>query len=499
MQIAHHFIIVTHQDVIHNGASAFTSDCGAFQSDCACPTDGFVDRIKRETEYSAAPYRLADLHIDTYGNGYHLAFNPHGDAGVVVFNDATKALMATFQQPRTLAEGVCMVGNPPDGLAAVQRLADLSLIKPIAMQDQPQFLSPETLTAWLHVTNECNLRCSYCYIHKTPDYLGLERGRQAVDAIFRSALANNFHRINLKYAGGEATLNFPTVLALHDYAQQLADEHKLQLEGVILTNGITIGTRMIRTMQSRNLRLMISLDGVGEYHDSQRSFVNGRGSFTQVERSLDRLAACNFTPLISVTVSNRNLDGLPELASYLLERSLPFTLNFYRENECSAIIRDLTYQDDRIIQAMKAAFAVIENNLPTYSLLGALVDRARLDAPHNRPCGVGHSYMVIDHKGGVAKCQMEIEQIVADVSAPDPLRLIRADAISVQNPAVEEKEGCRTCHWRHWCAGGCPALTYRVTGRYDVKSPNCRVYKTLFPEVLRLEGLRLLKYSGIKM
>ncbi|MCS6937773.1 MAG: SPASM domain-containing protein [Roseiflexus sp.] len=62
---------------------------------------------------------------------------------------------------------------------------------------------------------------------------------------------------------------------------------------------------------------------------------------------------------------------------------------------------------------------------------------------------------------------------------------------------VDEKEGCRTCTWRYWCAGGCPALTYRVTGRYDVKSPNCRIYQALFPEALRLEGMRVLRYGYI--
>ena len=36
--------------------------------------------------------------------------------------------------------------------------------------------------------------------------------------------------------------------------------------------------------------------------------------------------------------------------------------------------------------------------------------------------------------------------------------------------------------------------TYRATGRYDVKSPNCNIYQALYPQAMRLEGLRLLKY-----
>ena len=143
--------------------------------------------------------------------------------------------------------------------------------------------------------------------------------------------------------------------------------------------------------------------------------------------------------------------------------------------------------------AMRSAFSVIENNFPSYSLLGTLIDRARLDIPHNRPCDVGHSYLVIDQDGGIAKCHMEIGRRVTDISAPDPLQLIRQDKLGIQNFSVEDKEGCRECTWRYWCAGGCPLQTYRTSGKYSTKSPNCHVYKTLFPEVLRLEGLRMLK------
>jgi uncharacterized protein len=424
-----------------------------------------------------------------------LAFKPLGQAGVVVLNQTAYALLNAFQQPRTLVEGARLVGDSPDGLAAAHCLAGLGLLEPMGAGYQIKRPQPQTLTAWLHITNECNLRCSTCYVSKTSDAMSLQRGRQAVEAVFRSAIRHGFGRVKLKYAGGEATLNFPLVLALHEHARRLAGEHNLELDGVILSNGVALTERMIRELSARSLRLMISLDGVGEHHDAQRQFANGRGSFDHVGRALDRLATHNFTPSISITVSNRNLLGLPEVVGYVLKRSLPFTLSFYRENDCSATFADLVYQDEQIIAAMKAAFAVIEANLPPYNLLGTLVDRARLDALHDRPCGVGYAYMVVNQRGGVAKCHMELERTIADISAVDPLKLVRDDRIGLQNPPVEEKEGCRDCTWRYWCAGGCPALTYRATARFDVKSPNCHIYKALFPEVLRLEGLRLLKYN----
>lgn len=510
------YIVITASDLSNTALAKLESDCACptddlvmisdsltresrqfLEDDCACPTDGLTLESPSHPINATTQYVTPALHVAQIASNFNLVFNPIGNAGVVALNHNATTLLQAFQEPRTLSEGIQMMRNSPDAISVAQRFIELNLIQPVESRFQVKHSAPKTLTAWLHVTNECNLRCPYCYVSKSADDMEIERGKQAVEAVFRSVLANGFRRVKLKYAGGEATLNFHTVLILHDHAKYLANEHNLELDGVVLSNGVALSDRMINEMKARGIRLMISLDGIGHYHDEHRPFINGQGSFSHVERALDRLSANDFVPSISITVSNRNLAGLAETIEYLLKRKLPFTINFFRENECSTSFTDLNYQDGSIISAMKEAFAVIEADIPFHSLLGAIVDRANLDAPHDRPCGVGNSYLVINHKGGVAKCHMEVEQSITDISVPDPLQIIRMDQIGIQNPSVDEKEGCKECHWRYWCAGGCPALTYRATGRFDIKSPNCHIYKAIFPEVLRLEGLRLLKYGNV--
>ncbi|MEA3340104.1 MAG: SPASM domain-containing protein, partial [Chloroflexota bacterium] len=128
--------------------------------------------------------------------------------------------------------------------------------------------------------------------------------------------------------------------------------------------------------------------------------------------------------------------------------------------------------------------------------LASLADRANLSAPHLRTCSVGHSYLVFDPLGRVAKCQMDMGRTITDVNDPDPLTTMHKSTTGICNLSVDEKAECRDCQWRYWCAGGCSLQTYRATGRYDVQSPNCNIYRALYPEVLRLEGLRLLRYAG---
>jgi uncharacterized protein len=333
-------------------------------------------------------------------------------------------------------------------------------------------------------------------LQKTHEDLPDDVGRKAIDAVFRSALKHNIRCIKLKYAGGEASLHMKSLMALHDYAVGLAEEHNVKLEAVLLSNGVVLSQRTIDQLKMRQIAVSISLDGLGFYHDSQRPFINGQGSSRYVLRTIDRLLANDIIPHISITVSQRNLEGLPELVTYVLAHEMPFSLNYYRENECSAHIGDLRFADAQIIEAMRSVFEVIEENLPRRSLLSCLLDKARLQAPHTHTCGVGQNYLVIDQRGGIAKCQVDIQHTVATVDMDDPLQVIRDDRDAVQGLSVEEKEGCRTCTWRYWCTGGCPLLTYKVTGRYDVQSPNCAIYKALFPDVLRLEAQRLLRYEA---
>jgi len=369
-------------------------------------------------------------------------------------------------------------------------LQDATMLSPPSKPEETRML-----TAWVHLTNECNLRCHYCYLHKTREDMPVEVGRRTVDAIFRSARKHNIKKVKLKYAGGEVSLHMMGVMALHDYAAQLASDHDITLEAVLLSNGVVLSPRTIEYLKARQIAVTISLDGLGKYHDSQRPFPGGQGSSKYVLQTIDRLLANGMTPFLAVTVSQRNLAGLPEFMQYILEWKLPFSLNYYRDNECSSHHADLRSTDEQIIVAMRSTFAVIEKNLPESNLLGCLLDKADMTTPHRRTCGVGQDYLVIDQRGGVAKCQMDIRNTIATVDSDDPLRIIRADRQGVQGHPVEEKEGCRECSWRHWCTGGCPLLTYGLTGRYDVKSPNCAIYKALFPEALRLEALRLLRYK----
>lgn len=453
-------------------------------NDCACST-AIVPPLN--TYGLAHPdgywHSPTDLYRLALSQQHTLVFHPQGMFGPVVLNEAAQAVLKGFAQPNTLHT------------AAAQQLANLGLLEQVGKHQAVPEKQTTTLTAWLHVTNACNLRCIYCYIDKTDEAMDEATGQAAIDAIFRSAVNNGFQRVQLKYAGGEATLNFALVQTLHAYAKVQADAVGLELQGVVLSNGVALTNAMLDFLHTEQIGLMISLDGSEEEHNRQRVFVNGKGSYTQVVRSVDRALARGVKPHLSITVTGRSVAGVAKAVAFAVTRDLLFNLNFYRDHTPYKTQAELRAEDEQLIAAMRAAFAVIEEHLPRQSLIAALVDRSNFAGPHQRSCGAGHNYLVVNQKGGIARCQMEIEQPITDSTVPDPLVNIRLYDEGFQNVSVDEKEGCRDCQWRYWCAGGCSLLTHRIMGRSDVKSPYCHVYKALYPEVLRLEGLRLIKWQ----
>ena len=493
-------IVLSNGD-INGGAELLLHNC----EDCACavssqseadaiPATSPAVALADDRAWTCAP-EVVEIRLD---QEHMLLFNPVGEGSPAVVNELAYRIFRRFAEPAMVRDVVASrpAGEAGDDITSTfSRLRQLSLIQPTGHRARPAFADSSVLTAWLHVTNACNLRCPYCYVHKSAEGMDEATGTAAVEAIVASAVRHGFSAVKLKYAGGEASLNHRLMVRLHRLAQERTAQHGLRLDATLLTNGVALPMSLIETLKAEDIKVMISLDGVAEQHDRQRPTINGRASFPLVEATIARLVARGLAPHLSITITNRNAEGLADVVRFALDRDLTFSLNFFRDNECAASFADLQYTEQAIIDAMLKAFDVIGERLPRWSVLGAVLDRGQLLERRQRPCGVGQDYVVIDQRGGVAKCHMEIERTLGDVFTSDPLRLVRADRSSALNLAVEEKEGCRTCAWRYSCSGGCTIATFRATGRYDIKSPNCNIYQAIYPAALKLEGLRLLKYA----
>lgn len=445
-----------------------------------------------DTRWTTHP-GLVSVSVDS---NHRAVFNPLSSRGLRVANRTAYSIVESFAQPKTHAQASDDGASLPlDFHNAFERLVAGDIIHTTDWAPVPAIDDSQLLTAWLHVTNDCNLRCPYCYVSKTNEGMSEEVGLASIDAVVNSAVKHGYPALKLKYAGGEASLRWRLLTRLHDYAQQLATRSGLRLEGVLLNNGVAVSNRLIEAIKERNIRVMISLDGVGDWHDAQRPLINGRGSFRLVEQGIDRLIKADHHPHLSITITDHNVAGLAEVVRFALERDLTFSFNLFRDNGCIANPQTLETKDQVLIDSLLKAFAMIEELMPPWSVLGTILDRGQLLQPRLRSCGVGQDYIVIDHRGQIARCHMALSKATGSVFKSDPLLTIRQNTMGVLNLSVDERQECSGCEWRYWCSGGCPVATNHATGRFDVKSPYCSVYKAIYPAALRLEGLRILQYA----
>lgn len=420
---------------------------------------------------------------------YYAALSPSPPA-FAVLNTRAYAYLTHFSTPQHMST----IPDIAIGTQTVHDLIALGFLVPANRQAGRATEISSTLAAWLHTTNRCTMRCAYCYLDHTDDDMSLEVGQQAIATTIQTAQRYGYRQVKLKYAGGEPLLRFPFLLHVHDYALHTASQHGITLEEVIISNGTLLTPARVDQIRESGMRLVMSLDGIGAFHDRQRSDVQGKGTSAQVMHAIDLALEHGIVPGVSITVSSQNAAGLPMLVEWLRARQVPFVFNFYREHHNVADPSRLRLQNKQIVNGMLAAYHILERNLPDWSLLDTLADRANIAVPHIHPCSVGRNYLVWHANGQVSKCQMAMDHVVATLRDEDPLALVRSDTSGIQNVAVDTKEACSACAWQYWCAGGCPLETYRATGAYTKQSPHCAIYKRLFSEVVRLEGQRLIHY-----
>jgi len=449
-----------------------------FENDCACPT---TSGMPQKQWGESRPYMQAEnVYVDSLPQGFQLAFSPYAPQGPSALNPPAWERWQNFNQPQPLT-------HPVDYL-----LAEQNLILPVGVAPHPLPSHPETLTAWLHITNACNLDCPYCYVRKSSASMSEAVGLEAIEKIFQTAQARQFKGVKVKYAGGEATLQFGLIKKLSTLARSLSKKSGISLAEVVLSNGTHICPEDAAWLIENNVRLMISLDGVDEVHDQMRSYRNGKGSFQAISQTIDRiLLPSGIVPMLTITITQQNAAGAADTVRWALERDLPVSLNFYRHKPDSA--QDLAAEENALIEGMLAAYKVYEEILPSRPFLNGLLDRVQA-GEHLHTCGVGSSYLVVGHTGALAQCQMLLDKPISLTLTDDLLAQVQDGPL--HNFAVDQKETCQTCIYRYRCAGGCPLETYQASGRWDAPSPNCHIYKTLLPHALRLEGLRLLKSRG---
>ena len=175
------------------------------------------------------------------------------------------------------------------------------------------------------VTEECNLRCKYCYlVHKNATQkMPFEVAKKAVDYVLSAHDIYNKPSVIWDFIGGEPFLEIDLVDKISDYIKdQMYIQRHPWFNNYIFsftTNGLLYNTEKVQKYIKKNakhLSISISVDGNKIKHDMQRVYPDGRGSYNDVVKNVP-LWLSQFNPSTKATFSHADLPYLKDSIIHL--------------------------------------------------------------------------------------------------------------------------------------------------------------------------------------
>lgn len=332
----------------------------------------------------------------------------------------------------------------------------------------------------------CNFACTYCYqdeYNSTNQELTIE----VIDAFFRYVNINFSGRKRyLTIFGGEPLLNSPKQKDLMAYMIKLANQSELEL--CFVTNGYYLLDYIEILKEARIREIQVTLDGVGSVHNNRRFLKGGGSTFERIVSGIDASLQNNLPVNLRMVVDKDNIDGLPEMAQFAIDKGWTRNENFktqlgrnYELHHCQAVSEKLFSRIslyETIYKQVKRYPHILEFYKPAYSISKFLFENGNLPDPLFDACPACKTEWAFDYTGQIYSCTATVGKPGESLGTYYP-EVSRKDELisSWENRDVTSIPECNRCNMQLACGGGCGSVAKNRTGH--IYSTDCRPVKEL--------------------
>lgn len=417
------------------------------------------------------------LVISSLGKGFHSVVNPHA-------TDPRDQLHVVNDLQLNVLKQVLKGGSAPEGEQEAVAFSNLTARGIFSKKTGSQNKYPKSLSIWLHVTDQCPMRCTYCHVDKRDEHMHDPVLTAFGDMLVRTAKNKGLTEVTLRLAGGEPVLRLAAIKGWIDATKSRLAEYGCHLRIGMLSGLASLPTHVVDFVKQGN-GISVSMDGLGDIQDRARPLVNGEGSFEKVRKNIEKLKSGGVSPYILVVISDDNVGGLVPFTKWLIEQNLGFRYSFQKGGELDR---------KNVADALRECYEVIEQAVldGVYTKFGThrLADLSTFNA-QSTACGSGRNTCSVYLDGSIYMCQMEHgnKLPIGHVSNTSlDLCEILVDRV-VRKNFHAQSSGCDGCHLRSNCAGGCPIDKQNAGGH----NPNCGLFKEFLPKIHVIHGRQRLK------
>jgi uncharacterized protein len=335
--------------------------------------------------------------------------------------------------------------------------------KPVISNSCPEKFTPVTVT--LFPTNQCNLRCRYCYASagdKKPMVMNWHYAVSAVDRLVENAKSLKVNQINVGFHGGGEPL-FPWALInrVVTYAEEVTKQNDLKLAVYSATNAL-LSEHQLEWIIEHFSNLNISFDGLPAVQDYHRPLPDGQGSFKFVDRTFRFLDKHKFNYGIRSTISEYNIDLMEESLDFIIENYKPQNIHFEPVFQCGRCRTNGEYNVnmDKFAEYFRKCRAKARKLGLRFTYSGC-----RIETLSNTFCGVACDSFSVTPDGYLTPC---FETTSLEDAKAESLFFGRINELGevvineekrkfLHSLTVENVDYCKNCFAKWHCSGECIA------------------------------------------
>jgi uncharacterized protein len=332
----------------------------------------------------------------------------------------------------------------------------------------------------------CNFACTYCYQDEYNNAKH-ELTTEVIDAFFRYVDTEFAGRKKyLTVFGGEPLLNSPRQKELITYMLKRAKESSLEV--CFVTNGYSL-VDYVDILKKADIReIQVTLDGKGSVHDARRFLKGGGATFEKIVRGIDACLANELPVNLRMVVDKENIDGLPEMAQFAIEKGWTENALFktqlgrnYELHHCQATSEKLFSRIslfETIYNQVEQHPHILEFYKPAYSISKYLAENGELPDPLFDACPACKTEWAFDYTGEIFSCTATVGKPGESLGTFFPEVTRKEEMINAwESRDVTAITECSTCNMQLACGGGCGSVAKNRTGH--VCSTDCRPVKEL--------------------
>jgi uncharacterized protein len=327
----------------------------------------------------------------------------------------------------------------------------------------PEKFTPLMLT--LFTTNQCNLRCKYCYASagdSKPIVMDWHFAVSAIDRLVENAKTVKADHINLGFhGGGEPLFPWAMIKRIVSYAEDTAKQNNLKLAVFSATNGL-LSEQQLEWILQHFVNLNISFDGLPQVQDYHRPLPDGQGSFKFVDRTLKFLDEHNFNYGIRSTVSEYSIEMMEESFDFIVNNYKAKTIHFEPVFQCG---RCRTNSEFNVNMDRFAEYFQKCSEKAKKLGIRFIYSGCRIETLSNSFCGVSSDNFAVTPDGYLTPC---FEATSLDDPKAEKLFFGRINELGevvideekrkfLHSLTVDNVDYCKNCFAKWHCGGECVA------------------------------------------